>query len=163
MTNRRGAALALAALLPLGALPLGTLSSAGAAAVDAADDPAREAVVEGRAVCLRDEAPAPPGECAYGDPFAIESPDGTLHRLNPDDPRVEILTDDRVTRHPLRVTLWNEDGLGNILHLHTIQDGEEIEPFYFCFTCNITAHMPGPCWCCQQEFEFHERPAEPRQ
>ena len=51
-----------------------------------------------------------------------------------------------------------EDGLGNLLRLHTIQDGEAIEPYYFCFTCNITSHLPGPCRCCQQEFEFKERP-----
>ena len=125
------------------------------------ETPDREILVEGRAVCLRDGVSAPPSECSFGEAFGIESPDGTIHRLDPADPRVEILTDERVSAHPLRVALWMEDGLGNILRLHTIRDGEEIEPYYFCSTCNITSHIPGPCWCCQQEFDFEERPAEP--
>ena len=118
-----------------------------------------ELEVEGRAVCLRDGEPASPDGCSFGDPFAIQAADGTLHRLDPADPRVEILTDERVTAHPVRAALWVEDGVGKILRLYTIQDGEAIEPYYFCFTCNITSHIPGPCWCCQQEFEFKERPA----
>ncbi len=118
-----------------------------------------ETTVEGRAVCLAGDVVLKPGECGLGGSFAILAEDGTLHHLDPQDIRVEILTDERVHRHPLEVTLWVEDGLGKIIHLHTIQDGEAIEPFYFCFTCNITSHLPGPCWCCQQEFEFKERPA----
>ncbi len=110
-------------------------------------------------MCLKDGVPGPVDGCAYGDPFAIEADDGVIHPLDPADLRVEILTDERVTRHPLEVTLFVEDGIGKILHLHTIQDGERIEPYYFCFTCNITSHLPGPCWCCQQEFDFMERPA----
>ena len=139
------------------------LGTAGARNAGAArrEDSDRETIVEGRAVCLRDGAAAPPEDCSFGEAFGIESPDGVIHRLNPADPRVEILTDERVTAHPLRVALWMEDGVGNILRLHTIQDGEAIEPYYFCFTCNITAHLPGPCWCCQQPFEFQERPADP--
>lgn len=120
-----------------------------------------ETVVTGRAVCLKDGSPGPIGDCAFGDPFAIESEDGTVHRLDPADIRVEILTDERVNRHLLEVFLFVEDDVGKILHLHTIQNGETIEPYYFCFTCNITSHLPGPCWCCQQEFEFKERPARP--
>ena len=119
----------------------------------------REIEVFGEAVCLVNGEPGPPGGCAAGDPFGIRSPDGTIHRLDPADPRGEILTDARVHVHPLEVALWEEDGLGKIIRLHTVQDGQAIEPYYFCFTCNITAHLPGPCWCCQQEFEFKERPA----
>ena len=136
-------------LLALGALWAGR---AGAAE-------GREIEVFGEAVCLVNGEPGPPGACAAGDPFGIRSPDGTIHRLDPADPRVEILTDARVHVHPLEVALWEEDGLGKIIRLHTVQDGQAIEPYYFCFTCNITAHLPGPCWCCQQEFEFKERPA----
>ena len=139
----------------------GTAAGRTSAAAARREDPERETIVEGRAVCLRNGVAAPPTECSFGKAFGIESPDGAIHRLNPADPRVEILTDERVSAHPLRVALWMEDGLGNILRLHTIQDGEEIEPYYFCFTCNITSHLPGPCWCCQQEFEFKERPADP--
>ncbi len=119
----------------------------------------REVLVTGRAVCVESGEPAPPETCSFGEAFAIRSGDGSLHLLDPADPRVEILTDARVHAHPLEVTLWQEDGLGKIIHLHTVQDGEVIEPFYFCFTCNITSHLPGPCWCCQEEFEFRERPA----
>lgn len=133
------------------------LLAGSATRLSAADG--REVVVTGRAVCLEDGAAAPIGGCSFGERFAIESEDGALHRLDPQDPRVEILTDARVNIHPLEVTLWREEGLGRIIHLHTIQDGEAIEPYYFCFTCNITSHLPGPCWCCQQEFEFKERPA----
>lgn len=115
--------------------------------------------MRGRAVCLKGDAPGPVEGCGYGDPFGIEGEDGVLYRLDPADLRVEILTDGRVTRHPLEVRLFVEDGVGKILQLHTVQDGERIEPYYFCFTCNITSHLPGPCWCCQQDFEFRERPA----
>ena len=121
----------------------------------------REVIVSGRAVCLKNGQPGPVTECSFGEEFGIESPDGTIHPLDPTDLRVEILTDERVNMHPLEVALWQEDGLGKIIRLHTIQNGEAIEPYYFCFTCNITSHLPGPCWCCQQEFEFKERPARP--
>ncbi len=117
-----------------------------------------EVTVAGRAVCLREGQPVPVEGCSFGEAFGIEAADGTVHPLDPSDPRVEILTDPRVNRHPLEVTLWREEGLGKIIHLHTIQNGQAIEPYYFCFTCNITSHLPGPCWCCQQEFEFKERP-----
>ena len=136
----------------LGVLIVGSATGLGA-------DDGREVVVSGRAVCLQGGDPAPAGACSVGETFAIESPDGTIHRLDPHDPRVEILTDERVNAHPLEVTLWQEDGFGKIIHLHTIRNGETVEPYYFCFTCNITSHIPGPCWCCQQEFEFKERPA----
>ncbi len=119
----------------------------------------REITVTGTAVCIDGDAVTEAGACSAGDAFAIQAADGALHRLDPADIRVEILTDERVHLHPLEVTLWMEDGLGKIIHLHTVQDGEAIEPYYFCFTCNITSHIPGPCWCCQQEFEFKERPA----
>lgn len=156
--DRRRALRALAGLLPVAAFRAIAPSLAAGAH---RRDPDRETLVEGRAVCLRAGVPAPPAECSFGEAFGIEAPDGTIHRLNPADPRVEILTDERVSAHPLRVALWMEDGLGSILRLYTIQDGKAIEPYYFCFTCNITSHLPGPCWCCQQEFEFQERPADP--
>lgn len=157
--DRRRALRALAGLLPVAAFR--AIAPGPAAGARRRETPDRETLVEGRAVCLRAGVPAPPAECSFGEAFGIEAPDGTIHRLNPADPRVEILTDERVSAHPLRVALWMEDGLGSILRLHTIQDGEAIEPYYFCFTCNITSHLPGPCWCCQQEFEFQERPADP--
>jgi len=119
----------------------------------------REITVTGRAVCLDGDTVTDVSACEIGDAFAIQTESGVLHRLDPADIRVEILTDERVNRHPLEVALWVEEGLGKIIHLHTLQDGETIEPFYFCFTCNITSHIPGPCWCCQQDFEFKERPA----
>ncbi len=132
---------------------------AAGSAVPARAAEGREVVVTGVAVCLGAEEPRPAGQCGLGEPFGIESPDGTIHRLDPTDLRAEILTDARVNVHPLEVTLWQEDRLGKIIRLYTVQDGARIEPYYFCFTCNITAHMPGPCWCCQQDFEFRERPA----
>ena len=148
----------LAAVMLSGSAGSATGIPAGPGSGSGADDPV-EVTVTGRAVCLREGQPAPVEGCSFGEAFGIESADGTVHRLDPADPRVEILTDARVNRHPLEVTLWREDGIGKIIHLHTIQDGEVIEPYYFCFTCNITSHLPGPCWCCQQEFEFKERPA----
>ncbi len=133
---------------------------AGPALAGAAQE-GREVIVSGHAVCLQNGQPSPVDECSFGDEFGIESADGTIHRLDPTDLRVEILTDERVNMHSLEVALWQDAGLGKIIRLHTIQNGEAIEPYYFCFTCNITSHLPGPCWCCQQEFEFKERPARP--
>lgn len=138
-----------------------TLFLLAAPAVTKAARDGREVIVSGRAVCLRDGEPGPVHDCSFGEEFGIEASDGTIHRLDPTDLRVEILTDERVNRHPLEVALWQEDGLGKIIRLYTIQDGETIEPYYFCFTCNITSHLPGPCWCCQEDFDFMERPAHP--
>ena len=138
-----------------------TLLLIAAPAVTRAGRDGREVIVSGRAVCLKDGEPGPAADCSFGEQFGIEAPDGTIHPLDPTDLRVEILTDERISRHPLEVALWEEDGLGKIIRLYTIQDGETVEPYYFCFTCNITSHLPGPCWCCQEEFEFKERPAHP--
>lgn len=138
-----------------------TLFLFAAPAVTAAAWNGREIIVSGRAVCLHHGEPGPAADCSFGEQLGIESPDGTIHRLDPTDLRGEILTDERVSRHPLEVALWQEDGLGKIIRLYTIQDGKAIEPYYFCFTCNITSHLPGPCWCCQEDFEFMERPAHP--
>ena len=138
-----------------------TLFLMAAPAVTRAAWNGREIIVSGRAVCLKDGEPGPAADCSFGEQLGIESPDGTIHRLDPTDLRGEILTDERVHRHPLEVALWEEDGLGKIIRLYTIQDGKAVEPYYFCFTCNITSHLPGPCWCCQEDFDFLERPAHP--
>ncbi len=143
--------------LRIASLALTALMAAGLGLTAQSDH--EEFRVTGRAVCLKNGSPGPVADCGFGDPFGIEAEDGALHRLDPTDLRVEILTDERVNQHLLEVDLFVEDGIGKILHLHTIQDGEVVEPYYFCFTCNITSHIPGPCWCCQEEFEFKERPA----
>ncbi|MDE2882746.1 MAG: hypothetical protein OXP70_12875, partial [Acidobacteriota bacterium] len=89
-----------------------TLLLIAAPAVTRAARDGREVIVAGRAVCLRDGEPGPVADCSFGEQFGIETPDGTIHRLDPTDLRVEILTDERVSRHPLEVALWQEDGLG---------------------------------------------------
>ena len=61
----------------------------------------REVIVSGRAVCLKGGEPGPVADCSFGDEFGIQTPDGTIHRLDPTDLRVEILTDERVNRHPI--------------------------------------------------------------
>jgi hypothetical protein len=124
-----------------------------------------EIVSRGVAVCL-DAAgtkQAVGGDCpdAPEGGWAIESREGALHRLSPDDTRVAILGDARVRSRDLEVTLWRyADGRLAIVRLRSLIDGRRHDPHYYCPVCAIRASAPGPCWCCQAPFEFREPPLE---
>ena len=64
-----------------------TLLLMAAPAVTRAAWNGREIIVSGRAVCLKDGEPGPAADCSFGEQLGIESPDGTIHRLDPTDLR----------------------------------------------------------------------------
>jgi len=141
--------------LLVGAVAARLAASAGLAA--AAD----EIVIRGRAVCLDESGQLEaagsdcPDQPTRG--WAIETPDGTLHRLSPDDERVAMLGDPRVRSRELEITAWRyEGGRLAIVHLYSVIDGRRHDPHYYCPVCAIRANTPGLCWCCRRPFEFRE-------
>jgi hypothetical protein len=124
-----------------------------------------QVVIRGRAVCLDDagERYATGAKCE-DDPsggWALESKDGALHRLSPEDTRVAMLGDVRVRSHELQIVAWRyEDGRLAIVHLYTVVDGKRHDPYYYCPICAIRAYAPGPCWCCGRPFDFHDPPVQ---
>jgi hypothetical protein len=121
----------------------------------------QELVLRGEAACLDDQGVRVgtgaecPDEPLGG--WAIRTADGSLHPLSDDDPRVVILSDERVRSRELQVTAWRgADGALAIVHLRTIVDGRLRDPHYYCPVCSIRSSAPGPCWCCRAPFEFRE-------
>ena len=125
----------------------------------------REVRFRGDVVCLDEGGePAATGKECPDDPvggWAIRTGEGTLHRLSPGDKRVAMLTDVRVRSRELQIEAWQDaDGELAIVHLYSVIDGQAHQPHYYCDVCAIKSYTPGLCWCCQEEFEFREPPAE---
>lgn len=76
----------------------------------------------------------------------------------PEDPRVPIFADSRVRRRRFRIVARQRPAGLEIIQLHAIEKGRLIRLYYFCEVCTIEAYAPGPCWCCQQDFQFREEP-----
>jgi len=54
-----------------------------------------------------------------------------------------------------------EKNVIQITKVYSVKGGQLYNIYYYCPICNIKAYAGGPCWCCQQEFEFHEEPVKP--
>ena len=121
----------------------------------------REVTVQGLLRCL-----GPGGDLslnthqceAEGGGFALLTPQGEMIRFDPTDQRAGIFRDRRVHDKTLRVHGQRSGEWLTIVHLHSIVDGVPHKIYYRCEVCNITAYAPGPCWCCQDDFEFRETP-----
>ena len=125
----------------------------------------KEITVRGRTVCLDSSGkPAPepsPDEdsCDPANGFAFQAHDETLYRFSSTDQRVEMLTDPRVRAQELEIQGWlGEEKELEIIKLFTVHDGKLYDIYYRCDVCNITAHTPGLCWCCYEDFELRETP-----
>ena len=120
-----------------------------------------EIKVRGRTVCL-DSSGKPSWEeasCNLANGFAFRAQDETLYRFRHTDKRVEMLTDPRVRSQELEIEGWLRDEKElEIIKLYSVHDGELYDIYYRCDVCNITAHTPGPCWCCYEDFELRETP-----
>ncbi len=102
-----------------------------------------------------------------GERFALKDAGGGLYFFSPEDPRALIFQDPRVFRRRLRIeglprgaaaSGEKEDrGYLEITDLHAVENGKLIRLYYHCDVCNIDSYAPGPCWCCQREFEFREK------
>ena len=122
-----------------------------------AEDP-REITIEGRIQCVGANRNAVP--CA-GDiqDFALLTDAGARYFFTRKDPRSKIFQDARVRERRLRVLGWpGENNLVEITKVYSVKGGQLYDIFYYCPICSITAYAGGPCWCCQEEFEFHETP-----
>ncbi len=99
--------------------------------------------------------------CPPGSELVFRTEDGRRFSLSEKDPRKAIFEDGRVRNELLRITArQDEEGRLALLLVHTLKNGRMYLPHYFCQVCNITAFAPGPCWCCQAEFEFREKEIE---
>ena len=99
--------------------------------------------------------------CPGASQLVFRSEDGRRFFLSDKDPRKAIFEDGRVRNELLRITVrQDEEGRLALLLVHTLKNGRIYLPHYFCQVCNITAYAPGPCWCCQAEFEFREKETE---
>lgn len=146
-------ALALSAVILLRAC--GTLPAA-----PAEDD----VTIRGKLFCVNSagDARAADYDCsAKGERFAIRTESGDYYFFAEHDERARIFTDPRVRSRTFEIkghaTGPNEI---EIIHLYGIEDGKRIRLYYHCDVCNIDAYAPGPCWCCQQPFEFREEVVE---
>ncbi len=89
--------------------------------------------------------------------FGMNTVDGKLYLFLPEDPKTKIFTDPRIRERELQVKAWkrSENQL-EIIDVYSVRDGEVYDLYYRCDLCNITTDAPGPCWCCQREFELRE-------
>ena len=88
--------------------------------------------------------------------FGLLSSDGKLYTFSPTDPRTQIFVDPRVRGKELQITGWLRGGNLEIIQVRSVRGGRLYDLYYRCEVCNITSFEPGPCWCCQEEFEFRE-------
>ncbi|HVF89984.1 MAG TPA: hypothetical protein VNH22_07945 [Blastocatellia bacterium] len=120
-------------------------------------------IVRGRVVCLdgaghRQSGPTACRDSSHG--FGLLGADGAIYKFLPEDPSTAIFTDPRVRMRDLQVTAQaRPENQLEIIQVQSVREGKLYDIYYFCEVCNITAHAPGPCPCCRQEFEFRETPA----
>ena len=122
--------------------------------------------LEGRAVCLENEANAADGKLCNqpGAHFAfravaLQTGTGELYYFLEDDPKAEMFIDPRIRAQPLRIEGWLREGRRfELLSVYSIKDGHLHSIHYRCDVCDITATAPGPCWCCGREFDLREEP-----
>jgi hypothetical protein len=124
------------------------------------DNKPTELTLRGRVVCLNASGTPSAAEedCDLANGFALRTSDDTLYRFSRSDSRVEILADMRVRSQELEIAAWLRKGELEIVKLYSLHNGELFDVYYRCDVCNITAHTPGPCWCCRQDFELRETP-----
>ena len=101
--------------------------------------------------------------CAPSSRFVLRAASGQSYFLLPTDEKAGIFKETRVRIRPVEIDARILPG--NRIELIKVYSllGEKLhEVYYRCDICNIRAYAPGPCWCCQQDFEFRETPlAEP--
>lgn len=122
--------------------------------------------VQGRIVCVEaGTEPPEPVECPSDAPDrALLDETGRLYRFLPDDPKATMFDDPRVRARELRITgRLAASGQLEIIRVKSIVDGRLHYVYYRCEVCHITAYAFGPCWCCQDEFEFRETLTPPPQ
>lgn len=119
--------------------------------------------LQGRATCLLEEdllqsESAPCNE--PGAPYAFETSDDRVFYLIEGDPKSEVFLDPEVRRQPILLEGWiRAQQRFEIMAVYSLIDGEPHHVHYRCDVCDIDATAPGPCWCCGQDFELRQPPA----
>ncbi len=145
-------------------LAIFTLMTPGMAASseDVASSIEREVTLKGRIVCLSsDPAVSEEVECGTEGLFALSTPEGEVYRFLPEDVKTAMFQDPRVRKRLLQIRgrLTPANAL-EIIKIQSLREGRLHDLYYRCEVCHITAFDPGPCWCCQDDFEFRETPAD---
>lgn len=118
-------------------------------------------VVRGTLVCIGKESKEVP--CAgTGNTLGLRSVSGQIYLLKNDKLSSTLIEEKRLRSRAFQLTLKKADDSGSyeIVKSQFFRDGKLYDFFYFCDVCNITTHSPGPCMCCRQETEYHEKLAE---
>ncbi len=118
-------------------------------------------VVRGTLVCIGKESKEVP--CAEtGNTLGLRSVSGQIYLLKNDKLSSTLIEEKRLRSRDFQLTLKKADDSGSyeIVKSQFFRDGKLYDFFYFCDVCNITTHSPGPCMCCRQETEYHEKLAE---
>lgn len=123
--------------------------------------------IRGRIVCVdsTETESSEAMQCPASRPnFAFLDENGRLHRFLPSDSKLAMFSDSRVLERKLQITgsLTSLDQL-EIIRVQSILECGLHHLYYRCEVCNITAFASGPCWCCQEEFEFRETVVPPPQ
>lgn len=147
--------------LPTAAILLFPLWSVWASPESAVQGSREEIRIRGRIVCLSASGPAVPERDCSPSPgdFALRTQGGKLYRFRASDAKTEMFLDTRVRERELEVVVWLEPpDQVEIIKVYSVRDGKLHDVYYYCEVCLITAYGGGPCWCCQEEFEFREVP-----
>lgn len=93
--------------------------------------------------------------------YCLKTADSKLYPFLPTDTSAAIYDDERFRQRELQVTAraFPDFQLIEVIKLQSVKWGRVFDLFYFCVVCNISAHKPGPCECCQDPMVLHEEPA----
>lgn len=115
--------------------------------------------LRGKLECLGSSGPVElKYPCPEGSHMSFLTEGGKLYHFAAKDPRAAIFFDPRVREEKLQITA-EADGEGalSLVSVLIVRNGQLVQPYYYCPICNITSYAPGPCWCCQREFEYREK------
>ncbi len=132
------------------------------ASEDGASSIKRDVTLRGHIVCLTSSDPSGSEEveCGAEGLSALSTLEGEIYPFLPEDAKTAMFQDPRVRQRLLQIQgrLTATKAL-EIIKIQSIKGGQLHDLYYRCEVCHITAFDPGPCWCCQDDFEFRETPA----
>lgn len=94
--------------------------------------------------------------------LGLQTADGKLYPLVPDDGARLFFQDARLRQRPMQLTgrLLAGASLLQVLAVHSLKNGQRYEVYYWCDICAIRRNYPGACECCGRPMELRETPAK---